>query len=41
MMKKTVYLSFIFMNMSTAKIQSCVTIYIHFLNYIKDQKEKF
>lgn len=29
------------MNISTGKIQSCVTIYIHFLNYLKDQKEKF
>ena len=40
-MKKSVFTSYVLMNMCTSKIQNCVTIYYHLLEFIKEHRESF
>lgn len=41
LLKKSVFLSYILMNMSVDKVQKCVTVYIHFLAFIEKHKPEF
>ena len=41
LLKKSVFNSFVLMNMSASKIQVCVTLYYHLLNFISEHRESF